>query len=90
MNESKFKEKGYFEFPFKPYDIQENFMKHLYYTIENEKIGIFESPTGTVRHLLIFATSISFHAFPVLILSVLHDQKVLVCDLYITDGKCVF
>lgn len=40
------------EFPFpyaKPYDIQLNFMKSLYKTLEEEKIGIFESPTGTVR-----------------------------------------
>lgn len=37
-----------FEFPFTPYDIQHNFMKALYTTIENRKMGIFESPTGTV------------------------------------------
>ena len=40
---------GYFPFPFPPYDIQENFMKKLYMTVEAEKVGIFESPTGTVR-----------------------------------------
>lgn len=39
-----------FAFPYaKPYDIQLNFMKSLYKTLELEKIGIFESPTGTVR-----------------------------------------
>lgn len=40
------------EFPFpyaKPYEIQVNFMKALYKTLEEEKVGIFESPTGTVR-----------------------------------------
>ena len=40
------------EFPFpyeKPYDIQLNFMKSLYKTLELKKVGIFESPTGTVR-----------------------------------------
>lgn len=37
-----------FPFPFKPYDIQEKFMKELYVTLENQKLGIFESPTGTV------------------------------------------
>lgn len=37
-----------FPFPFQPYDIQEKFMKELYYTIEKGKLGIFESPTGTV------------------------------------------
>ena len=40
------------EFPFpypNPYDIQLNFMKSLYKTLELKRIGIFESPTGTVR-----------------------------------------
>jgi chromosome transmission fidelity protein 1 len=40
------------EFPFpyeKPYEIQLNFMKALYKTLELGKIGIFESPTGTVK-----------------------------------------
>ena len=39
------------EFPFpypQPYSIQVNFMKALYKTLELKKIGIFESPTGTV------------------------------------------
>ena len=36
-----------FEFPFEPYQIQKDFMKNLYDTIEQKKIGIFESPTGT-------------------------------------------
>ncbi len=40
---------GYFPFPFTPYDIQEQFMRSLYSAIEEKKIGIFESPTGTVR-----------------------------------------
>ncbi|XP_065058183.1 ATP-dependent DNA helicase DDX11-like [Rhopilema esculentum] len=42
---------GYFPFPFPPYDIQENFMKKLYTTVEAEKVGIFESPTGTGKSL---------------------------------------
>lgn len=37
-----------FNFPFEPYPIQHNFMKQLYSAIENNKLGIFESPTGTV------------------------------------------
>lgn len=37
-----------FQFPFNPYPIQEKFMRELYFTIENRKLGIFESPTGTV------------------------------------------
>lgn len=35
-------------FPFQPYPIQISFMRDLFFTIENRKIGLFESPTGTV------------------------------------------
>jgi Rad3-related DNA helicase len=45
------------EFPFpyeKPYDIQLNFMKALYKTLELKKVGIFESPTGTVINAVVF------------------------------------
>lgn len=43
-----------FPFPYsKPYDIQLDFMKSLYKTLEQEKIGIFESPTGTVYILTV-------------------------------------
>lgn len=37
-----------FSFPFQPYDIQKQFMTELYFTIQDNKLGIFESPTGTV------------------------------------------
>lgn len=37
-----------FEFPFTPYSIQHDFMTNLYTVIEEGKLGIFESPTGTV------------------------------------------
>ena len=37
-----------YKFPFQPYDIQYEFMKNLYQVIEEGKVGIFESPTGTV------------------------------------------
>jgi len=37
-----------FEFPFEPYDIQQGFMRQLYTCLEQGRIGIFESPTGTV------------------------------------------
>lgn len=37
-----------FPFPFQPYDIQQQFMQALYSTLEQGKVGIFESPTGTV------------------------------------------
>ena len=40
-----------FPFPYaQPYDIQLNFMKCLYKTLQLKKIGIFESPTGTVAN----------------------------------------
>lgn len=35
-----------FYHPFKPYDIQKQFMSALYQCIEDGNIGIFESPTG--------------------------------------------
>ena len=38
-----------FPFPFQPYGIQEEFMRALYCTLEKGCVGIFESPTGTVR-----------------------------------------
>lgn len=37
-----------FLFPFTPYGIQHEFMTKLYSVLENKKLGIFESPTGTV------------------------------------------
>jgi len=37
-----------FPFPFTPYGIQHDFMTKLYSALENKKLGIFESPTGTV------------------------------------------
>lgn len=36
-------------FPFFPYEIQLQLMRHLYEAIEDEKVTIVESPTGTVR-----------------------------------------
>ncbi|KAJ1971307.1 ATP-dependent DNA helicase chl1 [Dimargaris xerosporica] len=40
-----------FRFPFSPYPIQDDFMRHLYEAIEARKVGIFESPTGTGKTL---------------------------------------
>jgi len=37
-----------FHHPFHPYQIQNDFMKALYSTIDSKSVGIFESPTGTV------------------------------------------
>lgn len=38
-----------FPFPFQPYDIQKDFMRELYLALDRGHVGIFESPTGTVR-----------------------------------------
>ncbi|CAE1316923.1 DDX11 [Acanthosepion pharaonis] len=40
-----------FPFPFEPYGIQLHFMKALYKCLQEGKIGIFESPTGTGKSL---------------------------------------
>lgn len=40
-----------FKFPFTPYPIQKDFMRALFTALEGRKLGIFESPTGTVRKL---------------------------------------
>ena len=37
-----------FPFPFRPYDIQCEFMRELYTALEEGRVGLFESPTGTV------------------------------------------
>ncbi|XP_019853718.1 PREDICTED: ATP-dependent DNA helicase DDX11-like isoform X2 [Amphimedon queenslandica] len=42
-----------FPFPFKPYSIQTDFMRSLYSTLEEGKVGLFESPTGTGKSLSI-------------------------------------
>ena len=49
-----------FEFPFEPYDIQKDFMKELYRTVENGLIGIFESPTGTGKSLSIICSALKW------------------------------
>ena len=40
-----------FRFPFEPYSIQLDFMKNVYQCLEQGKLGVFESPTGTVSVL---------------------------------------
>ncbi|XP_050526879.1 putative ATP-dependent RNA helicase DDX11-like protein 8 isoform X2 [Daktulosphaira vitifoliae] len=47
-----------FSFPFKPYKIQHDFMTNLYKAIENKKLGIFESPTGTGKTLSIICGAV--------------------------------
>ena len=36
--------------PYRPYDIQNDLMNVIHQCIEDQKVGIFESPTGTVMH----------------------------------------
>lgn len=49
-NEAPLEDDGREKFyhPYTPYDIQVDFMTSLYDTLDRYKIGIFESPTGTV------------------------------------------
>lgn len=35
-----------FHHPFVPYEIQRQFMNHLYGCLEDGKVAVFESPTG--------------------------------------------
>ena len=49
-----------FHHPFEPYEIQQQFMEALYDCIENGKVGIFESPTGTGKSLSLICASLSW------------------------------
>ncbi|GBB97934.1 hypothetical protein RclHR1_00310062 [Rhizophagus clarus] len=49
-----------FNFPFQPYNIQCEFMKNLYQVIEEGKVGIFESPTGTGKSLSIICGALKW------------------------------
>ena len=40
-------------FPFPPYAIQKDLMRHIYATLDAGGVGVFESPTGTVRGVLL-------------------------------------
>jgi hypothetical protein len=42
-----------FHHPYTPYDIQETFMSTVYQGLEDGKVGILESPTGTVSKNLL-------------------------------------
>ncbi|XP_060046290.1 ATP-dependent DNA helicase DDX11 isoform X2 [Erinaceus europaeus] len=50
----------HFPFPFTPYSIQKDFMAELYRVLENGKIGIFESPTGTGKSLSLICGALSW------------------------------
>ncbi|XP_023612503.1 LOW QUALITY PROTEIN: putative ATP-dependent RNA helicase DDX11-like protein 8 [Myotis lucifugus] len=50
----------HFPFPFTPYSIQKDFMTVLYQVLEDGKIGIFESPTGTGKSLSLICGALSW------------------------------
>ncbi|KAI0764365.1 DNA repair helicase [Trametes elegans] len=47
-------------FPFKPYDIQLDLMRHVYSCIEASKVSITESPTGTGKTLSLLCASLTW------------------------------
>ncbi|KAL2093534.1 hypothetical protein ACEWY4_010846 [Coilia grayii] len=51
---------GRFPFPFQPYSIQEQFMEALYATLDQGKVGIFESPTGTGKSLSLICGALTW------------------------------
>lgn len=50
-----------FHHPYTPYPIQEEFMYTVYKVIEDGKIGILESPTGTVSKMIPFVYHVNVH-----------------------------
>ena len=49
-----------FHHPYEPYDIQRQFMNAVYECLENGKVGIFESPTGTGKSLSLICGSLTW------------------------------
>uniref|UniRef100_A0A7N8YQD7 ATP-dependent DNA helicase DDX11 n=1 Tax=Mastacembelus armatus TaxID=205130 RepID=A0A7N8YQD7_9TELE len=50
----------HFPFPYQPYSIQEQFMQALYGALDQGKVGIFESPTGTGKSLSLICGALSW------------------------------
>ncbi|KAF2772683.1 DNA repair helicase [Teratosphaeria nubilosa] len=49
-----------FHHPFEAYEIQQRFMESVYRCIEDGKVGIFESPTGTGKSLSLICSSLTW------------------------------
>ncbi|KAL6707870.1 ATP-dependent DNA helicase chl1 [Coniothyrium glycines] len=49
-----------FHHPFEPYSIQEDFMNAVYDCLEERKVGILESPTGTGKSLSLICGSLTW------------------------------
>ncbi|CAI7668065.1 unnamed protein product [Penicillium bialowiezense] len=49
-----------FHHPYTPYDIQVQFMRALYTCLEESKIAVFESPTGTGKSLSLICASLTW------------------------------
>ncbi|PSN64687.1 DNA repair helicase [Corynespora cassiicola Philippines] len=49
-----------FHHPYKPYEIQNQFMNAVYDCLEDGKVGIFESPTGTGKSLSLICGSLTW------------------------------
>ncbi|XP_066580100.1 ATP-dependent DNA helicase DDX11 [Amia ocellicauda] len=49
-----------FPFPYQPYSIQEQFMEALYSALDEGKVGIFESPTGTGKSLSLICGALTW------------------------------
>ncbi|PVD35073.1 hypothetical protein C0Q70_06354 [Pomacea canaliculata] len=49
-----------FPFPFEPYQIQTDFMRQLYICLQEGKVGIFESPTGTGKSLSLICGALTW------------------------------